>query len=152
MSQPSGWRGPSGAPPGYHDGAAGFPAPNAWSDYSGTAVPPPPTSSTLGWVALVAGAISLIGSVVNALIVYWTFQPEGLHDGVDTARIALAFGFANGLLLWFLFGLWAIVQGLVALAQKRGAVHGVVGMVLGIIGPWTGLVLAAVLFYQAYAV
>lgn len=34
--------------------------------------------------------------------------------------------------------------------MKRGVVQGVVGAILGLIGPWTGVILAAILFTQRF--
>lgn len=137
----------SGVP---QDAPAGYPAPGAFSDYSGRAVPQRPTTPTLGWVALAAGAVALIGSVVNALVIFQIFTPENLDGDASTAVVAMAFGLTNGLMIWFGFGLWAIIQGLVALGMKRGVVQGVVGAILGLIGPWTGVILAAILFTQRF--
>ncbi|WP_156252230.1 hypothetical protein [Pseudactinotalea terrae] len=131
--------------------ASGYAAPDAYVDYSGRQVPPRSTSPALGWVALVAGLIALGGSTINALIAVGLLSPASLDGGAGNTVALLAIALLNGLLVWFLFGLWAIVQGIVALAQKRGVVQGIVAIGLGVVGPWVGIVLAVVLFRQAFA-
>lgn len=143
MSNPYGSSEPQDAPTSY-------PAPGAYSDYSGRAIPQRPTTPTLGWVALAAGAVALIGSVVNALIIVAVLTPENLTGDSSTAVTLMTIALANGLLIWFGFGLWAIIQGLIALGMKRGGVQGVFGAILGLIGPWTGVILAAILFTQRF--
>jgi len=47
------------------------------------------------------------------------------------------------LFLWFGFGLWAIIQGGIAIGQRRGRTEGVGAVLLGIVGPWIGVVITA---------
>jgi hypothetical protein len=132
-----------------------FPAPGRYGEYSGSAAagPPQPTGPGLGWIALVAGVIALIGSVLNAVIVIALLSPDRLDAGSDGGSIAATFGFAlaSGLLIWFGFGLWAIIQGAIAAARRRGQVQGIIAILIGLIGPWVGVVLAIGALSEAWA-
>lgn len=103
-------------------------------------------------MALGAGLLALIGSVVNALIIGALFRPDAFEsaDGGNFA-VLMSLGLANVLLVWFGFGLWAIIQGGIAIAQKRGVAAGVGAVILGIVGPWTGVMIAAVAVVSAFA-
>lgn len=120
--------------------------------YGGYPPPDRPTSPALGRVALGAGLLALIGSVVNALIIGALFRPDAFEsaDGGNFA-VLMSLGLANVLLVWFGFGLWAIIQGGIAIAQKRGVAAGVGAVILGIVGPWTGVMIAAVAVVSAFA-
>lgn len=132
-----------------HRSAGGYPAPGA---YGGYAPPARPATPTLGRVALAAGAVALIGSIVNALVIGAMFTPSAL-DAADGGNIAvlMSLGLANLLLVWFGFGLWAIIQGCVAISQRRGVGSGIAALVLGLIGPWVGVVIAIATFTAAFA-
>lgn len=119
--------------------------------YTGYAPPARPTSSTLGWVALVAGAVALIGSAINGLVIGSMLRPEAF-DSPDSGNISvlMSLGLANLLIVWFGFGLWAIIQGCVAIAQKRGVGPGIGGLILGVIGPWVGVVVAIAAFMTTF--
>lgn len=112
-----------------------------------------PTSAVLGWIALAVGALSLIGSVVNALIVASLLDPQTLDRTSDGGSVAVSVGLvlASGLLLWFGFGLWAIVQGVIAAVQRRGIGPGIAGVALGLVGPWVGVVIAIATVTHAWA-
>jgi len=148
VSQPDD-RGSAGQPQG------SYAAPGQGGEYSDdvAAGPPRPTGAGLGWIALAVGVIALIGSVVNAVIVIELLSPGRLDVGSDGGSIAGAFGFAlaSGLLIWFGFGLWAIIQGAIAAAQRRGPVQGMIAVILGLFGPWVGLVLAIGALSEAWA-
>src|SRR3546814_6329150 len=94
---------------GYAVDASGYAAPDAYVDYSGRKVPPRPTSPALGWVALVAGLIALGGSTINALIGVGLLSPASLDGGAGNTAALIAIALLNGLVVWFLFGLWAII-------------------------------------------
>lgn len=132
-----------------------YPAPGQYGEYSGYAAagPPRPTGPGLGWIALVVGVISLIGSVVNAVIVIELLSPGRLDTGADGGTLAATFGFAlaSGLLIWFGFGLWAIIQGAIAVARRRGTVQGIIAILIGLIGPWVGVVVAIGALSEAWA-
>lgn len=119
--------------------------------YGGYAPPPRPTTPTLGWVALVAGIVALVGSLVNGLVIASLLTPAAF-DGPDSGNVAMlmSLGLANGLLLWFGFGLWAIIQGGVAIAQGRGRPQGIGAVLLGVVGPWVGVAIAGAAFVALF--
>ncbi len=136
----------NGPGPGYTSGYVPLTS-SPPAEYGAMSYQPPPRTSTLGLVALGAGAIALIGSIVNAAIAAALFDPASLGDDpAGAVGLVAAVGLLNLMLLWFAFGLWAIVQGIVAIVQKRGVGAGIGGLVLGLIGPWVGVTVAAIAF------
>lgn len=114
-------------------------------DSSGYAqyVAPARTSPVVGWVAFGAGLVAILGSIINALVVSAAFPDDAFDPRSPTATtgIGIALLLASGLVVWFGFGLWAIIQGIVATVKKRGVWQGAVGIVLGLVGPWTGILI-----------
>lgn len=130
---------------GDHPAAPYTQSPGAYGRYY---APIPTRTPTLGRVALLAGGIGLAGSLINGLIIAAVFRPELIDSstGAGTFPVLASFGLANLLLLWFCFGLWALVQGIVAMVTKRGAGAGAGALALGLVGPWIGVVIASVTF------
>jgi hypothetical protein len=113
--------------------------------YGGYPTTPEQRPSTLGWVALFAGVVCLLGSIANGIAIGVVFRPE-LFEGADQVQGNLAIGggafLATVLLVWFGFSIWAIIQGIIACAQRRGVGPGIGAIVLGVVGPWVGPVIA----------
>lgn len=114
--------------------------------YAGYAQVEPPRTPVLGRIALAVGIVALLGSTINGVAVIALFRVDMLDstDPDSSFGLVASFGLANVLLVWFLLGLWAIVQGGIAIAQKRGVGSGIGGVVLGLIGPWIGTTIAFV--------
>lgn len=114
--------------------------------YAGYAQVEPPRTPALGRVALVVGIIALVGSTINGVAVLALFRVDMLDSSDPDGSFGLvaSVGLANVLLVWFLLGLWAIVQGGIAIGQKRGVGSGIGAVVLGLIAPWIGVTIAFV--------
>lgn len=137
------------APPSPYLGTGGYAAPDAYVAYG---PPSHPTTPVLGRVALAAGVVALLGSIINALIIAALFRPDmfASADGGNMSML-VSLGLAQVLIVWFGFGLWALVQGIIAIVQKRGVAEGVAAVILGLIGPWVGVVITAVALATTFA-
>ncbi len=115
------------------------------------AYPAPPASrrrgSALGAIALAAGLVAAL--VVPVVAAFAAFR-IGLGAGIGLADLADPSSFSWRILTpvreWVLlgeasfwvgtaFGLWALVQGIVAIVTARGRVAGIVAVVLACLGP-----------------
>lgn len=151
MSDPSTPR-PAYAPPVGYVAPAGFPAP-----YASPGVPPPvspsfgepapPRSSRLGVIALVA---ALAATVLVPIVA--TVAAVGIGAGLATQNLFLDEWTGGDLSVltpvrdWVLLGeiafwagtllgIWAIVQGIIAIVRRAGRVPGIVAVVVAAIGP-----------------
>ena len=138
------------AAPAAHDSqlpATEFAAPYAIPAPLGFAEPAPVRSGTLGVVALVAGILALVVAPIVAGIASYRI---GLGVGREFALRPSAASFDWTLLSpvrdWVLLGevsfwagtalgVWAIVQGIVAIVKKRGRGAGIAAVVVAVLGP-----------------
>lgn len=125
---------------------AGGPAP-----YALEPVADPPRSRRLGWVAMIVGLGVFMLSVIAALLMgfaaapYAIAGPNGFNvnlsinpdDPVETTLAVLAF---SHVVLGTGLGVWAIVQGIVAIATRRGRAFGVVAVIAAFLAPGVSLV------------
>lgn len=145
----------AGAPAAAYGHAAPYAAP-AYPQYA-NAVPLQPTKpagpSTLGMVALIAAIVAAVVSTVLSSIGIFNaaagamaqaagltpedldqLQPEGFLAFLSPVRgwvLMTEIGFWLGLV----FGIWALVQGIIAIVKKRGRVLGIVAVVVGALAP-----------------
>ena len=112
----------------------------------------PVRSPRLGLVAMIIAIALIIGTVIVSVIIGIGAAPFAVHNAggfsynlnagsSDPTESALA---VAGLIQGFggaAFGIWALVQGIVAVATRRGRAYGVVAIVLAGLGP---LITAAV--------
>ncbi|TQJ31652.1 hypothetical protein [Microbacterium sp. SLBN-146] len=151
MSDPSTPR-PSYAPPAGYVAPTGFPAPYATPGVpspaaSPFAAPAPPRSSMLGVVALLA---SVAATVLSPIIA--TVAAVGIGAGLGRQNLSLDEWTGGDLSVlspvrdWVLLGevafwagtllgVWALVQGIVAITRRAGRVQGIIAVVLAAIGP-----------------
>jgi MFS family permease len=116
-------------------------APAAQPYTLGVPAPQAPRSPRLGRVALIMAA-SVIGlSLVASLLIGLFATTIYVHDSLTTSGTHLAGGFSfnaqpsQGVFgiqfaLGSIFGIWALVQGIVATVQNRGRRFGVIAIVL----------------------
>jgi hypothetical protein len=116
----------------------------------------PAKAKRLGVVAFVAGLVLLVFALVLSVVTGLAFGPlmvQGISDAgtFDPAGISeddpavAAFGVLST--VYFLgataLGLWALVQGIIAIVQKRGRAFGIVAIALAVATP----VISFVVFY-----
>lgn len=145
---------PAAGQPGYAPPAGQAPYAAPYTYPGGAARPaetPPPTpvrgSSVPGAIALVAGLVASIGAPLVAAIAGFNI---GLGTGREIALRPLDADFDWSVLTpvrdWVLMGeiafwigtaigIWALVQGIVAIVTNRGRVQGIVGTGLAVLGP-----------------
>jgi hypothetical protein len=115
------------------------------------ATPPPARSPRLGRVAMIAGLGVFAVSIITSIIVGAVGGPYAEHTshGIqfafylgDPNAVKSALGLVIGLQvpLGTLVGIWAIVQGIVAAATKRGRRFGVIAIVFAALAPGLSLV------------
>ncbi|MCP2637797.1 hypothetical protein K0817_014680 [Microbacterium sp. HD4P20] len=141
-------------PPGYA-APAGYPSPSGYSPapgYPGAGGPyatsaPPRRSRTLGMIALVLALLAAVGASLFAALASFNV---GLGTGRQIAMGALGADFDWSILTpvrdWVLMGeiafwagtvmgVWALVQGIVAIATHRGRGPGIAAVVIAAVGP-----------------
>jgi hypothetical protein len=108
----------------------------------------PPRTSKLGRIAMTIAisviALSVLASVLIGLFgttIYSSHQAtaNGGSLGFSAQPDPVAFGFQA--LIGSIFGIWALVQGIVATAQNRGRKFGIVAIVVAGAGPLVSLVI-----------
>ncbi|GAB3602372.1 hypothetical protein [Microbacterium aureliae] len=158
MSDPSeqrpapapGWAPPAGAPFGPGAAAAGTPAryaPPVLPPGRVTHVPAPPRGPALGIVALVVAVAAVAGA---SLVGAWAAFRIGMGAGAEIAMRPMGADFDWSVLspvrehvltaelaFWAgtLLGLWALVQGIVAIIRGRGRGLAIAAVVLAATGP-----------------
>jgi len=107
-------------------------------------------SPRLGQVAAIIGIAVFVFSITVSVLIgiaaapHVQVGPGGFNanfsaNDPDPAVRALAFGSFAHIALGGLFGTWAIVQGIVAIATNRGRGFGVLALILGIVTPGISL-------------
>jgi hypothetical protein len=147
---------PAGSPPGGGAPAyalpVGYPAPGA--SYGETAAPgygavapSASTSSRLGVVALLLSLVGTLGaSVVAALAAFRIGLGVGREIALNPVDISVDWSVLTPVRDWVLLaeaafwigtvlGIWAIVQGIVAIVQRRGRGAGAAAGIIAVIGP-----------------
>ncbi|MFT4285589.1 MAG: hypothetical protein QM598_12215 [Protaetiibacter sp.] len=120
--------------------------------------PQPPRSKTLGRVAMLLGLGVFAGSLLAALLMGFAAAPYarsgpggfGVNlrlDSGDPVEATLAVLAFVHVLLGTALGVWALTQGIVAIATARGRAFGVVAVVAAFLAPGLSLVV-----YMATAV
>jgi uncharacterized membrane protein YccF (DUF307 family) len=117
---------------------------------------------TVGIIAFVVGLVVLIGAPIASGFVAQGVSPlmsYYANGGIDvsdipademTAVSAAGFGVIATILFAAVFGLWALVQGIVAAVTKRGRVFGILAIVCSVLAPIVSvIVFYAVLFAAA---
>jgi hypothetical protein len=106
----------------------------------------PARPKTLGLVAFTIAVIVFVATIVVSIVIgigaipFTVQNSGGFHYNLDVNSsnpTEAALGVA-GLLqvgLGTAFGIWALVQGIVAVAQRRGRAYGVIAIVLAALGP-----------------
>jgi hypothetical protein len=119
------------------------------------AASPAPRSKTLGIVAFVVGLVVLIGAPIAS-----GFVSEGLsplmryyaNGGIDVSSIpadqmqaasGAGVGAIAAILFCAVFGLWALIQGIIATAKNRGRAFGIMAIVFSLLAP----VASVIVFY-----
>lgn len=143
---------PAAYPPRYQGAPIGYP-PGASPPLVPRALTPPPRSARLGVIALILALVAAIAatalSAVNAFSAAARamangieISPDGLENLSDSQLLALLSP-VRGLVLWAeiglwvgtLLGIWALVQGIVAIATRRGRGPGIAAVVVAAVGP-----------------
>jgi hypothetical protein len=96
------------------------------------------STSLLGWVALGAGVLATLGMVLNAVVVAAVMRPQLGDDQAGAVGVAMLLVLLTGVVVSLMFALWAIVQGCIAVARRRGVGPGIGAVILGLVGPWVG--------------
>ncbi|MFV0425835.1 MAG: hypothetical protein ACK5KU_02230 [Beutenbergiaceae bacterium] len=113
--------------------------------YPGQGYPPnpprPPRGKGLGVVAFVAGLICLVGASGTGIVIVLTLNPAVFDQSEVIALTSLSIGLTAIVLLmmWAGFALWPIIQGIVAVVQKRGTNFGLAAVAMGVAGPAIGI-------------
>jgi hypothetical protein len=107
---------------------------------------PAPRSQRLGQVALLVAIVVFVGTIVVSILIGIAAGPFAVHNA-GGFHYSFDIGSSNPtesalavatLLQWSLgsaLGIWALVQGIVAAATRRGRAFGVVAIVLSALGP-----------------
>jgi hypothetical protein len=112
----------------------------------GAQAPTARRSPRLGQVAAIIGIALFVASIAVSILMgiaagpHVEVGPNGFNanfsaNDPDPAVRALAFGGFAHIALGGLFGTWAIVQGIVAIATNRGRGLGVLAVILGVVTP-----------------
>ncbi|MCS5718981.1 DUF6264 family protein [Herbiconiux sp. CPCC 205763] len=116
-----------------------------------------PRPKTVGIIAFVVGLVLLIGSPIASVFVAQGFSPLMAYyaDGtIDVSQIpadelaagsGAVFGMVATLLFAAIFGLWALIQGIVATATNRGRLFGILAIVCSVLAP----IVSLIVFYAA---
>ncbi|MCR2812194.1 hypothetical protein NQ166_05890 [Microbacterium sp. zg.Y1090] len=158
-SGPSGWQPGAPAPYGAYP-APGFVAPYTapGAPRTGMQPPAPDGTNTLGILALV---LALVGAVGAGIVAVMSCAPIGevlalqqgatpMATGFDLAMLAPVRGevLATEVAFWSgtVLGTWGFVQGIVAIARRRGRGAGIAAVVVAAVGPVIFGVAAALSF------
>ena len=123
--------------------------------YSMAAEAPPQPSSRLGIVAMILGLGVFVLSLTSSLLMgvaaapYAQSGPNGFSvnlmlDPSDPTETTLFLLAVTHMALGTAFGLWALVQGIVAIATRRGRAQGIVAVVAAFLAPGISAVVYAV--------
>lgn len=151
MSDPSTPR-PAYAPPVGYVAPAGFPAPYASPGAPSPAShpftqPAPPRSSRLGVIALCASLAATVLTPILAIVAgvsigaglggQGLFLDEWTGGDLSVLTPVREWVLLGEVAFWAgtLLGIWAIVQGIVAIVLRAGRVQGIVAIVLAAVGP-----------------
>jgi len=118
-----------------------------------TATPRPAAGAALGTVALIVAIVAVaVSSILSAITGFAAAEgaiahsaissPGGLEGLSDDQALALLSP-VRGLVLWAeigfwtgtVLGLWALIQGIVAIATRRGRGRGIAAIILAAVGP-----------------
>lgn len=147
---PAGWPAPpAGAyapPPGYA-APVGYAAPGATSAPAFGAAPPAKRSATLGIIALVVAIVATAGASIFAAIASFSIG-LGAGKGIATRPIDADFDWSilTPVRDWVLLGevsfwvgtalgVWALIQGVIAIVTARGRGAGIAAVVVAALGP-----------------
>ena len=150
---------PTPAPPqwGYVQPAPGAPpvygAPVGYGAPYPSAEPPAAGRATLGASALGIALLAVVGATLLSALTGFTaaqgamrhaigISPEGLENLSETQLLALLSP-VRTLVLWAeigfwagtVLGIWALIQGIVAIATRRGRGQGIAAVVIAALGP-----------------
>ena len=150
---------PPPAPPqwGYVQPAPGAPpvyaAPVGYGAPYPSAEPPAAGRATLGASALGIALLAVVGATLLSALTGFTaaqgamrhaigISPEGLENLSETQLLALLSP-VRTLVLWAeigfwagtILGIWALIQGIVAIATRRGRGQGIAAVVIAALGP-----------------
>lgn len=151
---------PPPAPPqwGYVQPAPGAPPvfaapPVGYGATHPSAEPPAAAPATLGASALGVALLAVVGATLLSTITGFAaaegamrhaigVSPEGLENLTDTQLLALLSP-VRTLVLWAeigfwagtVLGIWALIQGIVAIATRRGRGQGIAAVVIAALGP-----------------
>lgn len=114
--------------------------------YTYQPVPPVVGSPTLGRTAFVMAVVTVALSIAASVIIGILGAPYAVHTAAswnyfvsmtssDPAEAALAWGSIVHVLLGTVFGIWALTQGIVAIATNRGRGFGIAALVIAFLGP-----------------
>lgn len=112
-----------------------------------------PKSKTLGLVAMIIAIVVFVVSVVVAIVLGSMLGPyatptagsftlnEGSLSPAEVQRVGgLSIGFLALIFFGTVFGLWALVQGIIATAKNRGRVYGIVAIAVAVLAPLVSFV------------
>jgi hypothetical protein len=159
---------PQAPPPGF---AAPYPTPAAYGTqpaYAPAYAPPRrgSDSSTLGVVALVLALLATVGASIAVAFAGYAvgagamsegigMSPEGLENLSDDELFALLIPvrewvLAGEIAFWAgtVIGVWALVQGIVAIVRRRGRGAGIAAVAIAAVGP---IVFSVTLYAAAIA-
>ncbi|WP_249353728.1 hypothetical protein [Microbacterium sp. 2FI] len=131
------------APGGSHGGSYGAGAPGTY----GAVTPPASTGNRLGVVALLLSLVATLGApVVAALAAFRIGLGAGREIALNPVDISLDWSVLTPVRDWVLLaeaafwvgtvlGIWAIVQGIAAIVQRRGRGAGAAAVIIAVLGP-----------------
>jgi len=145
------------APPGAFTGPA--------AGYAGAYAPAsaPARGAGLGRVALLLALLAAVGlTVVGAVLAWQVGHGIGSSADLTTLQDQVAAGDLSiltpvrDLVLWVeitswtatALGIWALVQGIVAIAKRRGRGSGIAAVIIAVLGPFVYLIVG----YLAFAI
>jgi len=126
--------------------AAPYAAPTAPRYGAALAAPPPRRSPVLGIVAVIAAGIAALTPIVGSIAGFQIGLGAGKEIALRPSPKSWDLTMLSPVRDWVLagevsfwagtiLGLWALVQGIVAIVTRRGRVAGVVAVVLAVIAP-----------------
>ncbi len=146
---------PSVVSPQQSGGAVyGVPQYAAPSPYNPMPASGPDHRKTLGAIALIASLVALVGGMIITGFVaigmssYMGPALDGSLDTFTAAEESDMVAISNGMISVFLFGsglgIWAIIQGIVAIVRRRGRAFGIGAIVVAAVAP----VFCVIVFYS----
>ncbi|QAY60893.1 hypothetical protein ET475_13450 [Microbacterium protaetiae] len=121
------------------------------------------SSRTLGVVALIIGAVIVVAATVTSAIAGYpvgvaagrAFAEAPVGSGVDPTWLAPLQGWVAVVEIAFwagtIGGMWALIQGIIAIAQNRGRVPGIAAAVIAVAGPVLFTVAGTMTMIAGYA-